>query len=139
MLRLRSSVNTVRSDDLIKILTDLGLSRRMKIINSTDDTNFMFCCPWHGEKRPSCGISLNKLRGGCFACGQSFHISQLVMHVKDFSFSKAMEWLEERVKIDKQQSNKVYLRQFEDMAEKEDYEIFTMSHILLAVFLLRRK
>lgn len=53
----------------------------------------MFCCPYHGERHPSCGISAVKEVGGCFACGQHFNLVQLVSFCKQISISSAQELL----------------------------------------------
>ena len=122
----------MKSEEMRRILNDLGLGSKLKVISKETGVDYMFCCPYHGEKRPSCGISVEKQVGACFACGKTFHITELVMHVLDYSFQKAMDWLEERTNIDKKQSNKIYLRQFEDDIEKSDYEI--LPRIKLAPF-----
>ena len=113
----------MRESELEKILRDLRLDSKMRKIHNNGDTNIMFNCPYHGERNPSCGISVQKEVGACFSCGKSFHIPDLVMHVLGISFNKAMDWLEERVKINKQAVNELRLRRFDEIVEKESYEI----------------
>jgi DNA primase len=40
--------------------------------------NAMFCCPFHGESNPSCGMSVKTGLWGCFACGEKGNILQFV-------------------------------------------------------------
>lgn len=122
----------MRANELEKILRELRLDTKMKKVSNNSDTNFMICCPFHGERRASCGISLNKLCGACFSCGQSFHLTELVMHVLGVPFFKAVDWLEERVKINKQSVNELKLRRFEDEVSNESYEI--LPNFKLAVY-----
>ena len=84
--------------DLEQLVRELGFNH-IRVVNKTDDTNIMFCCPYHGERNPSCGISVDKLVGACFACGQTFTLAGFVAHVKGISIKTSKEWLEERFNI----------------------------------------
>ena len=75
-------------NDLVALCKELGLE---KIKISGD--NVMVCCPWHGERNPSCGISFTKEVGNCFACGERFNLVQLVSHCKGISYLDALEFL----------------------------------------------
>ncbi len=47
--------------------------------------NIMFCCPFHPESRPSCGIKVSyPYVWNCFSCGSSGNLPQLVAHVLNF-------------------------------------------------------
>lgn len=84
-----------------QILHELGFNY-LRTVNSSEDTNFMFCCPWHGERHPSCGISVNKEVGACFACGQTFTLVYLVSYMKEISMKQAADWLDEKFNVSKQ-------------------------------------
>ena len=53
-------------EEMKNLCIDLGLEK----VTVRGD-NIMFCCPYHGERNPSCGIHAEKEVGGCFACGYS--------------------------------------------------------------------
>lgn len=93
------------ASDLEKLIRDLGFSK-IRIVNSHNDTNIMFCCPWHGESNPSAGISANKEYGACYACGQGFTLLSLVAYMKDMSLRKARDYLEERYNVKKKTTGK---------------------------------
>ena len=96
------------------LLRELGFNN-IRTISNSEDTNLMFCCPWHGERHPSCGISVNKEIGACFACGQSFTLPYLVSYVKDISMEKAKDWLEEEFNVERQTVNtKRRIRRIDD-------------------------
>ena len=73
------------------ILRSLGMQR---IKSTGGGKNIMFCCPYHAESNPSCGISPEKDTGACFSCGQSFNIVSLTMHVQECSYKVAVKYLE---------------------------------------------
>ena len=107
---------------LEEVLHDLGFNN-MRVIHSANDTNYMFCCPFHGERHPSCGISAEKEIGGCFACGQTFTLPYLVSYMKEWSMKQAFDWLEEKFNIKKQTvstltSVKYYDDETEDLTPK---------------------
>jgi len=89
------------ADQLEGLLRDIGLGNRMRVIRGSSDTNFMFCCPWHQEQNPSAGISAEKEYGSCFGCKQGFTILSLVAYMKDVSFRKAKDFLEEKYNVEK--------------------------------------
>jgi DNA primase len=123
----------MREDDLISIITSLGLNDRMRIVHSHDDTNIMIRCPFHGERNPSCGISAGKEIGQCYSCGQTFTIPYLIAYVKGISIIKAKEFLEEKFNVSKKSiSQKKLIRRYEDTPEKPKREI--LPRIKLAPF-----
>jgi len=78
--------------DIDEILEDLEIEWRnnsqfsynptafQKVKSSGD--NFMFCCPFHVENNPSCGILKEyPYTFNCFGCGHSGTLPQLVAHV----------------------------------------------------------
>jgi DNA primase len=106
----------MRVDDLVKLLEEIGLSK-FRIISKDEDTNIMFCCPFHGESNPSCGISANKEVGGCFACKQTFSLTYLVSHCKGISIKQAKDFLEEKYNVKKRQFSSeagLFLKRYDD-------------------------
>jgi len=114
------------------LVRDLGFDY-VRVVSRQDDTNVMFCCPFHGERRPSCGISAEKEVGNCFACGQTFTIPYLVAYVKGISIIKAKDYLEEKFNINKKEfSTKKLLRRYGESADKEKRHV--MPRIKLAPY-----
>ena len=91
-------------DDMLRLCNELGL-QKIKVRGD----NVMFNCPYHGESNPSCGVSIEKEVGGCFACGQTFNLVQLVSHCRNWSLSESIEWLSSFLN-----------RDFRKVAEKSD-------------------
>src|SRR3712207_9591869 len=54
----------------------IGAGRYGEFKDSGD--NVQFCCPFHGETRPSCGINVYNLTGKGFAWGETFNLAKLV-------------------------------------------------------------
>ena len=136
---------------LKSLLYEIGLSggKRGDLKDSGD--NIQFCCPFHGETRPSAGIHVYDEIGRCFSCGESFNLVKLVAHCmnwrnsfrdKDgksyegYNYKKAEEWLEEKYNVDKK---KIY-REVMGVQRIEDEELerlvtrHEMDRIKLAVF-----
>jgi DNA primase len=88
----------MNASDLEDLLRDLGFSK-MRIVNNNSDTNIMVCCPYHGEHNPSMGVSAEKECFGCFACPATGTLVELVMYMKDYSYTKAKDYLEEKFNI----------------------------------------
>lgn len=120
------------------ILREIGLSSGKNRGEFKDSgSNLQFCCPFHGETRPSCGIHVDDLIGRCFACGETFTLSKLVAHQlgynqsfksrdgqvhESYNYKKADEWLEEKFNIEKRAIVRENLRliRIEDTEEEED-------------------
>lgn len=103
-------------DQLKSILREIGLSSGKNPNYKDSGDNVQFCCPFHGELRPSTGISIYNLTGHCFACDEDYNLPKLVAHCLEFSntyrtvgggketvydYTQANNWLDERVHIDK--------------------------------------
>jgi DNA primase len=67
--------------------------------------NFMFCCPFHHESRPSAGILLENgdAYGQCYGCGETFSLGKLVGHVMDIGTIEGINWLEEKYNVEKKE------------------------------------
>ena len=85
-------------DELEKVLKyDLGLDKVRKH-TGRKGMNWMFCCPFHGETRPSAGIVMSddgSMFGQCYTCEETFTLPKLYAHVKDITILEAIEELEE--------------------------------------------
>lgn len=114
-------------EELKFILAEIGISgdRYGRYPNSGD--NVQFCCPFHGETRPSCGIHTDSLVGKCFACGETFNLAKLVAHGLEFYYpngdldiSRGYRWLEEKYNLDMRVVNDTHnLRRIDDNEYEE--------------------
>lgn len=141
-------------EELKGLLYEIGLSggKRGELKDSGD--NVQFCCPFHGETRPSAGIHVYDEVGRCFSCGETFTLTKLVAHCKgwtnsfrdkdgksyeNYDYSKVEEWLEEKYNIEKKVINKesMGIIRIEDDLEEEQEDVnkrHEMSKLKLAVF-----
>lgn len=78
-----------------QMLSELGLTGGKSGMFKDSNNNVQFCCPFHGETRPSCGIDIDSLIGKCFACGETFNLPKLVAHCLDIPKYKALNWIED--------------------------------------------
>jgi DNA primase len=81
--------------NLKSLMEDVLHLEKVHPVHGSDGTNLMMCCPYHGERNPSCGISVEKLVGACFSCKKTFHLLDLIMFVKKCSFKKAVQIMED--------------------------------------------
>ena len=59
-------------------LADRGIEYLQKM--KSTGRNVMVCCPYHGERRPSAGISKETGVFHCFACGEVHSLSEVISH-----------------------------------------------------------
>ena len=116
---------------LLVILNELGLEK-IKVMHGSDDTNIQFCCPFHGEKRPSCGISASKRIGKCFACGETFNLPKLIAYCKGMSYPQVYDYLQEFSYMDDRKVGFSNLKRYEDFFKCE--ERFTQPLYKIAPF-----
>lgn len=109
------------SEDLKSLVSDLGFSKIREVVGSSD-TNIMICCPCHDERNPSCGISAEKEVFNCYGCGKTGGIVELVSYMKEISFRKAKEYLEERFNVRKKSisSNRKTIKRYGDESRTEE-------------------
>jgi DNA primase len=84
--------------------------------------NFMFCCPFHHESRPSAGILLENgdAYGQCYGCGETFSLGKLVGHVLDIGTIEGINWLEEKYNVAKKEFESTRtLRRYDERQESE--------------------
>ena len=128
----------MQRDQLKALLAELGVEGDKYGRYPDSGDNIQFCCPWHGETRPSCGIHIYDEYGKCFACGEHFNLAKLVAHQLGFTYpngeedlSRGYRWLEEKYNVDMRQlPNKKNLRLIEDEEEDlgDDYEESSGRH-----------
>lgn len=107
-------------DEMVSLCKELGL-QKVKVRGD----NVMYCCPFHGEHNPSCGISASKEVGGCFACGQHFNLIQLVAHCRSCSILQAIEFLNATLNRDFRNVNKTSLKLYGETEVKEEFLSYT--------------
>lgn len=84
-------------EDLIKVLEDAGASR---ITNR--GRNIHACCPFHEERNPSFGISVEEPHlYGCFGCGVRGTVLNILTQKLGYTFQKASQFLKLRQAADK--------------------------------------
>lgn len=95
-LKRRINKLVISYGDLENILYDIGLEK-IKARSGKNGKNFMFCCPYHGETRPSASILYDEEGsfGQCFACGEQFTLVQLYAECMGISTKEAFETLQE--------------------------------------------
>lgn len=104
---------------LLVILNELGLEK-IKVMHGSEDTNIQFCCPFHGERHPSCGISVSKRIGKCFACGETFNLPKLVAYCKGMTYPQVYDYLQEMHYVDDRKVTFETLKRYEDFTDKEE-------------------
>lgn len=74
----------------------------------------MFCCIWHDENNPSCGINTSSLLVNCFSCGTHGSIYNLIAEALDINILEAMmkypsfqEYLDNGLFVDVQKEEEV--------------------------------
>lgn len=117
-------------DELKQLLRELNISSGKYPDYKDSGDNIMICCPFHGERNPSCGISVTKLTGQCFSCGETFNLPKLIAHCKGwthqrkslnsntytiYDYAKADEWLEEKFNIEKKVVKKDIIKRIDVM------------------------
>lgn len=133
------------------ILAELGISAGKNGHYKDSGDNIQFCCPFHGERRPSAGIDIYKEYGRCFACDEVFNLPKLVAHCLEFTqtykmmdgttetkldIDRAKEWLKEKFNIDKKE---IYfkgntIQRLDDEEEEETLGRYEQPMVTIAPF-----
>lgn len=115
---------------------DLGLDKVRKHIGRKG-TNFMFCCPYHGETKPSAGILVEGY-GQCYSCEETFSLPKLYAFVKDIDFEEAVNEIEEKFNIEMKSEiiGKKRLKRYDDVIEQKAEKVkrFELPRYKLAPF-----
>lgn len=83
-------------DKLKQLLAEIGVDAGKTGVYKDSGDNIQFCCPFHGETRPSCGINVYTEVGYCFVCDTPFNLKKLVAHCLDIPPHKAIVYLEDK-------------------------------------------
>lgn len=118
------------------MLTQLGLDGGKLGYFKDSNNNVQFCCPFHGETRPSCGIDIDYLYGKCFACGETFNLTKLVSHCLEIPQYKALNWIEDNYTEEFKSitANLQGLRRIEDEDDKPKNTRHEMDRLDLALY-----
>lgn len=89
-------------------------------------SNWMFCCPWHGESRASAGIinTPDGAYGQCYSCEETFSLIKLYSYVQGIEFGEASDELEEKFNAEMKSVviGKENLKRYEDIQEDEEHK-----------------
>lgn len=101
--------------------------------------NWMFCCPFHGENRPSAGIVISdegSAYGQCYTCEETFTLPKLYAEVHGVTISEAVDELEEkyRSEIRTEIMGVDKLKRYEDMEKGKVYRRTDLPTFKLAPF-----
>ena len=63
-------------------------------------SNYMCCCPFHGEKTPSFSVSRSRQIFKCFGCGEGGSVLTFVMKYENCTYIEAIKILAERAGVE---------------------------------------
>ncbi len=63
-------------------------------------SNYMCCCPFHGEKTPSFSVNRARQIYKCFGCGEGGNVITFVMKYENCSFPEALKMLAEKAGVE---------------------------------------
>ena len=126
-------------EELLKY--DLGLEKVRRHVGRKG-VNFQFCCPFHGETRPSAGVVIDNsdgsVYGQCYSCEETFSLAKLVAHVKEVEVYEAINYIEEKFNVEMRDTivGKTKLRRYEEALElkRETTKRFELPMTKLAPF-----
>lgn len=134
------SVIRLQDHELEEVLKyELGLDK-VKKHGGRKGVNFMFCCPYHGENRPSAGIlnTHDGAYGQCYSCEETFSLVKLYADVKEVSYSEAVEEMEEKFNVEKKSViiGKETFKRYEDLEDdiEDEGKRFELPKSKLAPF-----
>ena len=122
--------------DVLK--NELGLDK-VRRHTGRKGLNYQFCCPFHGESRPSAGIVLQDdgaMFGQCYTCEETFTLPKLYAHVKGIEMMEAIDELEEkyRSEIRTEVMNIGRAKRYEDIDEERVWKRRELPKLKLAPF-----
>lgn len=100
---IRRSYIRLYEEELRDLLGNVLQLDKIRKVNGRKGVNFQFCCPFHGENRPSAGILLDgsgSMYGQCYTCGEKFSLPKLYAEVMQVSVHSAIEELETRYRTE---------------------------------------
>jgi DNA primase len=82
-----------QKNDIVDVISGyIGLQKK--------GSNYMCCCPFHGEKTPSFSVNRARQIYKCFGCGEGGNVLTFVMKYENCSFPEAMKILADRVGVE---------------------------------------
>lgn len=79
-------------NDIVDVISGyVGLQKR--------GSNYVCCCPFHGEKTPSFYVSRSKQIYKCFGCGEGGNVTSFVMKYENCTFPEALKILADKAGI----------------------------------------
>jgi DNA primase len=79
-------------NDIVDVISGyIGLQKK--------GSNYMCCCPFHGEKTPSFSVNRSRQIYKCFGCGEGGNVLTFVMKYENCSFQEAMQILADKAGI----------------------------------------
>ena len=79
-------------NDIVDVISGyVGLQKR--------GSNYVCCCPFHGEKTPSFYVSRSKQIYKCFGCGEGGNVTSFVMKYENCSFLEAVKMLADKAGV----------------------------------------
>lgn len=126
----------MKEQQLHEILVSLGIKQIIK-----RGHNLMGCCPSHGERRPSWGISVNDPHfHGCFSCGYKGTLRTLLLD-QGWSLSKVERVVGDAPKEDKGLVWEESSAEASGLPEMDETLLFPFlpKHKVLSEFVTRRK
>ena len=62
-------------------------------------SNYMCCCPFHGEKTPSFSVNRSRQIYKCFGCGEGGNVITFVMKYENCTFPEALKMLADKAGV----------------------------------------
>lgn len=82
-----------QKNDIVDVISGyVGLQKK--------GSNYMCCCPFHGEKTPSFSVNRARQIYKCFGCGEGGNVLTFVMKYENCSFPEAMKILAQKAGIE---------------------------------------
>jgi DNA primase len=82
-----------QKNDIVDVISGyIGLQKK--------GSNYVCCCPFHGEKTPSFCVNRARQIYKCFGCGEGGNVLTFVMRYENCSFQEAMKILADRAGVE---------------------------------------
>jgi DNA primase len=82
-----------QKNDIVDVISGyVGLQKK--------GSNYMCCCPFHGEKTPSFSVNRARQIYKCFGCGEGGNVLTFVMKYENCSFQEAMQILADKAGVE---------------------------------------
>lgn len=81
-----------RIKDSADIVSIVGEFTKLKRVGA----NYVGCCPFHSDRKPSFSVSPSRNICKCFSCGKGGDPIGFLMEHEKFSYVEALEWIAER-------------------------------------------